>query len=140
MAVLLKEGVDPLAQEEHEGNILHLLVFLAAENLKPEDKVLQIYNTLMGILSLENKRTLLLRAMFDTNGVYRVSELDTGMIKYIQYDITEYETHVARLKKSPLYMYVCTYVHTCIHTYIHTYICSRNKFATPIDEKALKPL
>ena len=26
------------------------------------------------------------------------------------------------------------------HTYIHTYICSRNKFATPIDEKALKPL
>ena len=125
VAVLLKEGVDPLAQEEHEGNILHLLVFLTAENLKPEDNVLQIYNTLMGILSLENKRTLLhaengiyqrpieyaanrgtiqlLRAMFDTHGVYRVAELDTGMIKYIQYDITEYEIHGARLKKSPLY-------------------------------------
>ena len=39
-----------------------------------------------------------------------------------------------------VYTYVYTYVHTYVHTYIHTYICSRNKFATPIDEQALKPL
>ena len=36
--------------------------------------------------------------------------------------------------------YVHTYIHTYIHACIHTYMCSGNKFATPIDEKELKPL
>ena len=125
VSALLEEGVDPLVQEEHEENILHLLVVLAAENLRPEENALKTYATLMGMLSVELKRALLhaengihqrpieyaanrgtiqlLRAMFDTNGVYRVAELDIGMIKYIKYDITEYETTAERMRKSPLY-------------------------------------
>ena len=134
VAVLLDEGADPSVQEEHKENILHLLVVLAADNLIHENDVVEIYDTLMGMLSVELKQTLLhaengihqrpleyaanrgtiqlLRAMFDTYGVYRVAEIDIGMIKYIQYDITEYETNEVRRKKSPLYFLAMSSNHT----------------------------
>ena len=35
---------------------------------------------------------------------------------------------------------ICLRINGYIYIYIYIYICSGNKFATPIDEKALKPL
>ena len=113
MDVLIKHGADLYCRDTYDSNILHAITSMAAYFSDQEGRMVAVYHHLKATLDTEQLRSLLhmendysfrpletacqqgrfrlMMAFFETPGVYVTKEISQNAIRYVYYDVTEYE-------------------------------------------------